>query len=146
MANFNFGPGVVQAGKPVTFVDRSTGNPAPNSWQWEFGDNTSDRTASPTHTYKNAGTYVVTLTVGNGRETARSQPVQIVVAGPDKPPVANFTYEPAHRHRGRSAGAVPRRLGRRSAGHGVELELGRRHPLDRARTSRTPGTSPTATR
>jgi PKD repeat protein len=50
------------------FTDTSTGNPT--SWSWDFGDaahpgtNTS-AAQNPTHDYKAAGTFVVTLTVCN---------------------------------------------------------------------------------
>tara|TARA_B100001109_G_C18864717_1_gene476407 strand:- start:10177 stop:12468 length:2292 start_codon:yes stop_codon:yes gene_type:complete len=44
----------------------NTSNPINNStFQWDFGDGTSDTTISPTHWYNNPGTYVVTLTMTN---------------------------------------------------------------------------------
>ncbi len=47
----------------VTFTDASSGNPT--SWEWDFGDATSDTVANPTHTYTVAGVYDVTLIVNN---------------------------------------------------------------------------------
>ena len=83
-------------GGDVTFTDRSTGTPAPNSWQWDFGDGTSASVANPTHAYRTTGTYVVTLTVGNGQSTAKSRPATIKVSDPTAPvpPAANFDFEP----------------------------------------------------
>jgi gliding motility-associated-like protein len=49
----------------VDFTDLST-IAAPGvitTWNWEFGDNTSDVQQNPPHTYLNPGTYTVTLTV-----------------------------------------------------------------------------------
>ena len=54
-------------GAQVNFVDRSTGNPT--SWKWTFGDPKDTNPSfeqNPVHTYKNAGSYTVTLTVFNG--------------------------------------------------------------------------------
>lgn len=44
----------------VQFSDMSTGGPT--SWNWDFGDGTSDTSRSPSHTYSDAGTYTVRLT------------------------------------------------------------------------------------
>ena len=47
------------------FTDSSTGNPT--SWDWNFGDNTTHGTTqNPSHTYKAAGTYTVSLKVSGG--------------------------------------------------------------------------------
>jgi len=51
-------------GNTVNFVDRSTGEPT--NWAWNFGDNTpTSRQQNPIHTYENAGSYTVRLTVSN---------------------------------------------------------------------------------
>jgi len=48
----------------IMFTDLSSG--PPNSWQWNFGDGSADATIqNPTHIYQNAGSYTVSLTVGN---------------------------------------------------------------------------------
>ncbi len=44
----------------VQFSDMSTGGPT--SWNWDFGDGTSDTSSHPSHTYSDAGTYTVRLT------------------------------------------------------------------------------------
>jgi PKD repeat protein len=49
----------------VVFTDKSTGKPT--SWKWSFGDGTYSTTKDPTHIYKKAGKYTVTLTVKNSK-------------------------------------------------------------------------------
>jgi PKD repeat protein len=48
----------------VHFTDQSTGNPT--SWNWDFGDGTSDTLQNPVHTYNQVGTYTVKLTISDG--------------------------------------------------------------------------------
>ena len=49
----------------ASFTDLSTGSPT--RWRWNFGDGSAfDNTQNPVHTYSSAGSYSVTLTVGNG--------------------------------------------------------------------------------
>ena len=48
-----------------TFTDLSSGSPS--RWRWIFGDGSPfDNTPNPIHTYLTAGTYTVSLIVGNG--------------------------------------------------------------------------------
>ncbi len=47
----------------VIFTDSSTGSPT--TWSWNFGDGTSATVKNPVHTYSTAGSYSVTLKVGN---------------------------------------------------------------------------------
>lgn len=48
-------------GTPTQFIDSSLG--APNSWLWNFGDNTTSTLKNPTHTYTSAGNFNVSLTI-----------------------------------------------------------------------------------
>jgi PKD repeat protein len=59
LANFSF----TVSGLTVLFADSSLGTPT--SWSWNFGDGKSSTARNPSHTYARAGTYTVTLTVGN---------------------------------------------------------------------------------
>ena len=64
VADFTF----ERQGLQVSFFDESTGTPT--SWVWSFGDDTPTSTEqNPTHTYASGGTYRVTLTVRNARDT-----------------------------------------------------------------------------
>src|SRR6185437_8986504 len=51
------------SGQNITFTNSATGSPT--SYYWIFGDGNSSTGANPTHSYA-AGTYTVTLIVGNG--------------------------------------------------------------------------------
>jgi len=63
VANFTASPTSGTAPLTVQFTDTSTGNPT--SWSWDFGDGGTSTAQNPTHTYQNAGTYTVRLTVSN---------------------------------------------------------------------------------
>lgn len=45
----------------VTFTDTSSGDTAPTSWSWNFGDGGTSTLQNPVHTYTVPGTYTVTL-------------------------------------------------------------------------------------
>ena len=50
----------------VQFTDETVSFPSATSWQWSFGDGTSNSTQQdPAHTYTTSGCYNVTLTVWN---------------------------------------------------------------------------------
>lgn len=55
------------SGKKVTFKDTTSGV-KPTKWAWNFGDNSKSTAKNPTHTYKKAGTYKVSLTVYSGND------------------------------------------------------------------------------
>jgi PKD repeat protein len=80
-ANFTFEPRFPTPGTPVHFTDTSSGSPT--TWLWSFGDPSSLANGSllqnPTHTYRQPGTYSVTLIVAGGASTGK---VVTVVAPP----------------------------------------------------------------
>lgn len=51
----------------VIFADQSHG--APLAWLWDFGDGNTSVNRDVVHTYANAGTYTVTLTVSRNENT-----------------------------------------------------------------------------
>ncbi|HEX8528919.1 MAG TPA: PKD domain-containing protein, partial [Cytophagales bacterium] len=76
--------------RTVAFTGQSAA-PAGESltgWYWEFGDGEIATTANPTHTYRQAGTYTVTLVVTGGSRCSSSIRKTIQVADA---PVAGFT-------------------------------------------------------
>jgi PKD repeat protein len=50
----------------TTFYGGYTGQPAPGSWSWNFGDGSTGSGQTVAHDYSSPGTYTVTLTVRNG--------------------------------------------------------------------------------
>ncbi|MFM9950592.1 MAG: T9SS-dependent M36 family metallopeptidase [Saprospiraceae bacterium] len=69
----------------VNFTDNSSG--VPNSWSWNFGDGTAASTdQNPTHSYTEAGIYLVELTVSNGTCSSTSrQEVTVGITGTNDP-------------------------------------------------------------
>ena len=69
----------------VQFTDQSAGSPT--IWTWAFGDGSTSSLRNPAHTYVNAGTYQVELTVSNsgGADSAR-QTVTVTVPATTVPP------------------------------------------------------------
>jgi PKD repeat protein len=62
-AAFSATPVTGTAPLAVSFTDTSTGSPT--SWSWNFGDGGTSTAQNPTHTYRAAGKYTVSLTVSN---------------------------------------------------------------------------------
>ena len=52
----------------VQFKDASAGDPT--SWQWNFGDGSTDSIKNPLHTFHTSGSYTVKLTVSDGSEVS----------------------------------------------------------------------------
>jgi gliding motility-associated-like protein len=78
-------------GNPITFNSTSTIN-APgtiNSYNWNFGDNTSGSGSSVSHTYNSPGNYNVTLIVNSNNSCADTITQQITVYNN---PTASFTH------------------------------------------------------
>ncbi len=65
-ADFSGNPTNVNVGGTVAFTDRSTGNPTTWSWTFQGGNPATSTTQNPSVVYQTAGTYNVSLTVGNG--------------------------------------------------------------------------------
>jgi chitodextrinase len=62
------------------------------SYSWTFGDGMSASGMEVAHTYAADGTYTITLTVTDNDGMTDSADLIVIVAGPDQPPVAAFTY------------------------------------------------------
>lgn len=57
----------LKEGEEVRFYNEVAGGFTPYSYQWDFGDGTTSTENSPTHAYKNDGTYTISLTVTDDR-------------------------------------------------------------------------------
>ncbi len=85
----NFTATTVCKGNPTQFTSTSTTNPSGQqmTYQWNFGDGQTSTQQNPSHTYSQAGSFPVTLTVscGNGHCTSsKTQNVTVYAA-----PIAN---------------------------------------------------------
>ena len=62
-ANFSASEARAKVNSSIQFTDESTGDI--DSWLWDFGDGSTSTEQNPSHTYRDAGTYTVSLTVSN---------------------------------------------------------------------------------
>lgn len=72
--DFTYSPAEPRAGQAVTFSNLSTGG---EEWSWTFGDGGTSTSKSPTYTYKNPGTYDVTLKVDGKKSLVRVQQITV---------------------------------------------------------------------
>ncbi len=63
----------VKEGDSVTFQPDVSGGFSPFSYQWDFGDGSTSTEEAPVHTYRNDGTYTVSLTVTDDHGTTADQ-------------------------------------------------------------------------
>jgi len=63
LAAFDGSPKSGIAPLTVVFIDSTVGTPV--TWLWDFGDTKTETSQNPVHTYKEPGTYTVTLTVNS---------------------------------------------------------------------------------
>jgi hypothetical protein len=81
VAAFTFAPATPETDQAVQFSDTSTGSPA--SWSWSFGDGGTSALQNPAHAYGAAGTFTVSLTVGNARgSNSTTRNLAVTVPGP----------------------------------------------------------------
>ncbi|WOF17153.1 PKD domain-containing protein [Methanoplanus sp. FWC-SCC4] len=70
----------------VQFTDTSVGHPNITSWHWDFGDYRQSNEPNPLHTYQDAGTFTVILTVENDQgEISATKTDYITVKGEATP-------------------------------------------------------------
>ncbi len=79
----------------VTFSDPSTGTDPLSTWLWTFGDGDSSRVQHPTHTYTEANSYDVTLTVTAETGTDTKTVQDLIVVTPNLSPTAPVPLSPA---------------------------------------------------
>lgn len=99
IANFTYSPQSPKVGDTVFFNAETSSDTDGNIIQyiWDFGDNSSGFEAEPTHTYVNAGTYDIQLTVIDNDElnSTYSKTITVTEVNPQAP-VAKFTYSPEY--------------------------------------------------
>jgi len=107
VASFTVSPAAVNIGQSVTF-DASTSTDEGQicdskcTYQWDFGDFTTDSGKVVSHRYASPKTYTVTLTVTDARNGVGSTTRSVVVNGPT-PPVASFVVLPSSPRAGSAA-------------------------------------------
>ncbi|MEL6524684.1 MAG: PKD domain-containing protein, partial [Chloroflexota bacterium] len=94
IASFDFSVSGEIAPVEVTFTDTSQGEIT--GWEWDFNDDgvTDSTTEDPVHTYIEAGTYEVTLTVTGPGGSTTTEVIEISVVTPLDPPTASFAADP----------------------------------------------------
>jgi PKD repeat protein len=91
--DFNADPLTGTAPLTVQFTDLSTGNVV--GWFWNFGDGSVSSVQNPQHTYSSAGSYTVSLTAWNTRDTQTvTRQSYISVNDPVETLVAAFSADP----------------------------------------------------
>jgi PKD repeat protein len=97
-ASFTASPTTVGVGERVN-VDAAASQPAPGGdrflirYDWTWGDGRTSEGVRQSHTYSQAGSYTITLTVADN--TGRTgTAMQAVTVGQGQQPVANFTFSP----------------------------------------------------
>ena len=101
VASFAYHPLTPTTSDTIQFTDTSTDSDGIIvSWSWNFGDGSNSFVCNPTHTYDDAGTYIVTLRVSDndGYTDVGSESIYVINVVPPIPsaPAANFTYLPVH--------------------------------------------------
>jgi len=76
----------------IQFIDQSTGNI--NSWLWDFGDGATSIDPNPSHIYKDARTYTVSLTVSGPDGSDSETKERFIKLFIPEIPNADFTREP----------------------------------------------------
>ena len=96
IADFFFSPTAPRVGGMVTFdaADTTDSDGTITSYQWQFGDGESAGGELVQHTYTQAGTFVVRLTVKDNDGSADTRTLDITVAD-NLSPIAAFNISPA---------------------------------------------------
>jgi PKD repeat protein len=76
------GPSEGKIGKSIHFSGEASGGTLEYAWSWDFGDETTSTAQNPIHSYAEAGTYEVTLSVtdAEGNEGSSNPPLTITIS------------------------------------------------------------------
>jgi FOG: PKD repeat len=72
-AKFTADKATVKVGEKVQFTSQIAGGFAPYSYEWGFGDGNTSTSKAPTHKYKTAGSYTVSLKVADDRDNTDTE-------------------------------------------------------------------------
>lgn len=80
------------SGMVLTYTSKSTdADGDPLTYLWDFGDNTTSKSAQGTHTYAAPGEYTVTLTVSDGKSQSAPVTAKVIILDTNHAPVAAIT-------------------------------------------------------
>jgi len=86
-ASFTFSPASPKVGEIVHFTDQSTDPDNDiSSWSWDFGDGFTSTSKDPSHSYSQAGTYTVRLSVRDSQGNSNTINKGITVGEIEAPP------------------------------------------------------------
>jgi len=76
---FSYSPEMPKCGQTVTFSNLTTGDAdwEAESWNWDFGDNGTSTLKSPTHIFRKAGIYNVSLKVDSSKNAIKTKQITI---------------------------------------------------------------------
>ena len=87
------GPDTAQVGQTIDLTGKDSADPDGSivEFRWDFGDGSTERGVNVSHSYQNAGTYQITLTVTDdgGLTATATHPVQVAQVA-NEPPVASI--------------------------------------------------------
>nr|MDO8111943.1 PKD domain-containing protein [Candidatus Sigynarchaeota archaeon] len=88
----------------ILFTYTGTAGDLPMTYQWSFGDGTSNATVqNPVHVYTSLGTFTVTVTAkDNDNDASTMQRINYIAVGSDLLPVASFTANSTSIYKGQS--------------------------------------------
>jgi endoglucanase len=93
-ASFTFSPGTPLTGQNISFD--ASGSTSPDKsitdYSWTFGDGATGSGATPIHSYSEAGSYLVALTVTDTNANKDTETKTVIVYTGD--PIASFTFSP----------------------------------------------------
>ncbi len=72
--DFTYSPEQPRAGQAVAFTNKASDG---EKWNWTFGDGSTSTSKSPSHTYKQPGTYTVVLQVDEKSSLTRTREVTV---------------------------------------------------------------------
>jgi len=77
--DFSFSPAMPKCGQTVTFTNLTTGDAdwTAESWNWDFGDKITSTSKAPTHIYRKAGIYTVSLKVDSSKNAVKTKLITV---------------------------------------------------------------------